>query len=65
MRYDGWDVILFPKESHIPIQEFKTACYVSPDECKWPAFRSLQLSATVFGASLTLSHPQMDANYQL
>jgi hypothetical protein len=27
MRYDDWDVILFPKESHVPIQEFKTACY--------------------------------------
>ncbi|KAF1851306.1 uncharacterized protein K460DRAFT_329196 [Cucurbitaria berberidis CBS 394.84] len=32
MRYDDWDVILFPKDSHIPIQEFKTACYVSSDE---------------------------------
>ncbi|KAH7357536.1 hypothetical protein BKA66DRAFT_427779 [Pyrenochaeta sp. MPI-SDFR-AT-0127] len=32
MRYDDWDVILFPKDSHVPIQEFKTACYVSPDE---------------------------------
>ncbi|KAF2661884.1 hypothetical protein K491DRAFT_333864 [Lophiostoma macrostomum CBS 122681] len=32
MRYDSWDVILFPRDSHIPIQEFKTACYVSRDE---------------------------------
>ncbi|KAF2128120.1 hypothetical protein P153DRAFT_432501 [Dothidotthia symphoricarpi CBS 119687] len=32
MRYDNWDVILFPRDSPIPIQEFKTACYVSPDE---------------------------------
>ncbi|RAR02133.1 binding post-transcriptional regulator [Stemphylium lycopersici] len=32
MRYDDWDVILFPKDSHVPIQEFKTACYVSPEE---------------------------------
>ena len=29
MRYEYWDVILFPAESHIPIQEFRTACYVS------------------------------------
>jgi hypothetical protein len=36
MRYDDWDVILFPKDSHVPIQEFKTACYVSPEECKHP-----------------------------
>ncbi|KAI4648591.1 uncharacterized protein J4E78_008654 [Alternaria triticimaculans] len=32
MRYDDWDVILFPKDSHVPIQEFKTACYVSHEE---------------------------------
>ncbi|KAE8823385.1 hypothetical protein HRS9139_09794 [Pyrenophora teres f. teres] len=32
MRYDDWDVILFPKDSHVPTQEFKTACYVSPEE---------------------------------
>ncbi|KAH7390974.1 hypothetical protein DE146DRAFT_150734 [Phaeosphaeria sp. MPI-PUGE-AT-0046c] len=31
MRYDNWDVILFPKDSHIPIQEFKTACYHACD----------------------------------
>jgi hypothetical protein len=35
MRYDDWDVILFPKDSHVPIQEFKTACYVSPEECEY------------------------------
>ncbi|USP79223.1 mrna binding post-transcriptional regulator [Curvularia clavata] len=29
MRYDDWDVILFPRDSHVPIQEFKTACFVS------------------------------------
>ena len=33
MRYDDWDVILFPKDSHVPTQEFKTACYVSQEEC--------------------------------
>jgi hypothetical protein len=34
MRYDNWDVIIFARDSHIPIQEFKTACYSSQDECK-------------------------------
>jgi hypothetical protein len=34
MRYDDWDVILFPKDSHVPIQEFKTACYSSSDKSK-------------------------------
>ncbi|EUC30705.1 hypothetical protein COCCADRAFT_39088 [Bipolaris zeicola 26-R-13] len=32
MRYDDWDVILFPRNSHVPIQEFKTACFVSQVE---------------------------------
>ncbi|KAH6642962.1 hypothetical protein C7974DRAFT_386478 [Boeremia exigua] len=32
MRYDNWDIILFPDESNIPIPEYKTACYFSRDE---------------------------------
>ncbi|KAF2868672.1 hypothetical protein BDV95DRAFT_499738 [Massariosphaeria phaeospora] len=32
MRYDNWDVILFPRDSHIPIQEFRTSCYVAQNE---------------------------------
>ncbi|KAF2032943.1 hypothetical protein EK21DRAFT_59648 [Setomelanomma holmii] len=31
MRYNNWDVILFPRDSHVPTQEFKTACYNSSD----------------------------------
>ena len=30
MRYQDWDVLLFPAESqaaHVPLKEFKTACY--------------------------------------
>ncbi|KAF1955236.1 hypothetical protein CC80DRAFT_594424 [Byssothecium circinans] len=32
MRFDNWDVILFPRESLVPIQEFRTACYSSSDD---------------------------------
>ncbi|KAJ4404529.1 hypothetical protein N0V91_005873 [Didymella pomorum] len=32
MRYDNWDVILFPEGSNIPIPEYRTACYLSRDE---------------------------------
>ncbi|KAF2174905.1 hypothetical protein K469DRAFT_680758 [Zopfia rhizophila CBS 207.26] len=32
MRYENWDIILFPRDSHVPIQEFKTACYAAQDE---------------------------------
>ncbi|KAF9691872.1 hypothetical protein EKO04_009998 [Ascochyta lentis] len=32
MRYDNWDIILFPEDSNVPIQEYRTACYFSQDE---------------------------------
>jgi hypothetical protein len=28
MRYENWDVLLFPDGSKVPIQEFKTQCHV-------------------------------------
>ncbi|OQV03902.1 hypothetical protein CLAIMM_08879 [Cladophialophora immunda] len=28
MRYQNWDVLLFPGDSRTPIQEFNTTCYV-------------------------------------
>lgn len=29
MRYQSWDVLLFPADSRIPIQEFDTKCHVT------------------------------------
>ncbi|KAJ6151824.1 hypothetical protein N7470_006952 [Penicillium chermesinum] len=31
MRYENWDILLFPEGSRVPIQEFKTQCYVTKD----------------------------------
>ncbi|KAI9835467.1 MAG: hypothetical protein M1819_002385 [Sarea resinae] len=31
MRYLDWDVIIFPENSRVPIQEFKTGCFVVQD----------------------------------
>ncbi|KAJ5890604.1 uncharacterized protein N7473_006832 [Penicillium subrubescens] len=31
MRYETWDVLLFPASSRVPIQEFKTQCFVTRD----------------------------------
>ncbi|RYO92122.1 hypothetical protein DL766_010292 [Monosporascus sp. MC13-8B] len=31
MRYEDWDVLLFPKGSKIPMKEFKTNCHVVQD----------------------------------
>jgi hypothetical protein len=32
MRYRHWDVLLFPVGSKIPVQEFKTQCFVTRDK---------------------------------
>ncbi|TVY81836.1 hypothetical protein LSUE1_G003008 [Lachnellula suecica] len=32
MRYQSWDVLVFPDQSKIPLQEFKTACQVVQDQ---------------------------------
>lgn len=29
MRYENWDVLLFPESSKVPIREFKTQCAVA------------------------------------
>ncbi|KAI8959610.1 hypothetical protein F5Y11DRAFT_350363 [Daldinia sp. FL1419] len=31
MRYEDWDVLLFPRDSKIPMKEFKTNCHVVHD----------------------------------
>lgn len=31
MRYDDWDVLLFPQGSRVPIKEFRVDCRVVQD----------------------------------
>ncbi|KAJ5580165.1 uncharacterized protein N7459_006150 [Penicillium hispanicum] len=31
MRYENWDVLLFPEASKVPVQEFKIQCFVTKD----------------------------------
>jgi hypothetical protein len=31
MRYQNWDVLVFPDQCKVPLQEFKTACQVIQD----------------------------------
>lgn len=31
MRYENWDILLFPEGARVPIQEFKTQCFVTRD----------------------------------
>jgi hypothetical protein len=41
MRYENWDVLLFPAGSKVPLQEFKTQCFATRDLGRWSRlFRS-------------------------
>ena len=31
MRFQDWDVLLFPRGSQVPIREFRTACFAQQD----------------------------------
>jgi hypothetical protein len=31
MRYEDWDVLLFPLDCKVPLKEFKAACHVVHD----------------------------------
>ncbi|KAK2628268.1 hypothetical protein QTJ16_002914 [Diplocarpon rosae] len=54
MRYQNWDVLLFPDQFKVPLQEFKTSCQVIQDpdldkhgefeKLKWPTFHKELLS---------------------
>ncbi|GIJ91621.1 hypothetical protein Asppvi_010593 [Aspergillus pseudoviridinutans] len=40
MRYENWDVLLFPESSKVPIQEFRTQCFVTQEEVETPYINS-------------------------
>lgn len=31
MRYEDWDILLFPRDGKVPLKEFKVACHVVHD----------------------------------
>lgn len=31
MRYEDWDILLFPEDCRVPVKEFKVACHVVHD----------------------------------
>ncbi|KAL4762353.1 uncharacterized protein BDW70DRAFT_167155 [Aspergillus foveolatus] len=44
MRYENWDVLLFPAKSKVPVQEFKTQCFVTRDRGTLPADSPFRVS---------------------
>ena len=55
MRYQDWDVILYPKGCQVPFKEFKTTCYAvqagngSESAGVNGMFHCLMLSRSLFG----------------
>ncbi|PWY77123.1 hypothetical protein BO70DRAFT_398011 [Aspergillus heteromorphus CBS 117.55] len=52
MRYENWDVLVFPETSKVPLQEFKTQCFVTKDK-ESPYLHS---PALLSPASCSVSH---------
>jgi hypothetical protein len=61
MRYQTWDVLVFPDHCKIPLQEFKTSCQVIQDPGIPPQFLAIILRLFVSVNETNLSHriPQL------
>jgi hypothetical protein len=46
MRYQDWDILLYPKGCDVPFREFKTACYAVQDDSGGGATGSNGMFAT-------------------
>ncbi|KAL4991757.1 hypothetical protein BDW68DRAFT_151236 [Aspergillus falconensis] len=57
MRYENWDVLLFPAKSKVPVQEFKTQCFVTRDR------ESPYLHNPAFFGSAAYYQPQGNLGY--
>ena len=52
MRYEDWDILLFPRDGKVPLKEFKVACHVVHDKGKNSNSSNIYCS----NLSLELSH---------
>ncbi|KAK0274293.1 hypothetical protein LTR91_020166 [Friedmanniomyces endolithicus] len=61
MRFQDWDVLLFPQGSHVPLREFRTACYAQQDpdhHHQHPRSRTTtSATATSFTTTTTMAGP--------
>jgi hypothetical protein len=53
MRFQDWDVLLFPAGSHVPVREFRTACFAQQD----PRTLAMTPLLTCFVPSLPANAP--------
>lgn len=47
MRYEDWDILLFPRDGKVPLKEFKVACHVVHDNGNIPT-RQTSTALTLF-----------------
>ncbi|KAK1997035.1 hypothetical protein LX36DRAFT_658015 [Colletotrichum falcatum] len=57
MRYENWDVLLFPGSDHVPLKEFRTECHLVPDPESLPLSRFGVPSLNTFVPSLCYNSP--------
>ncbi|KAK1977207.1 hypothetical protein LZ30DRAFT_785059 [Colletotrichum cereale] len=57
MRYENWDVLLFPGNDHVPLREFRTECHVVPDAESLPLSRFGVPTLNTFVPSLHYNSP--------
>ncbi|KAK2024579.1 hypothetical protein LX32DRAFT_697054 [Colletotrichum zoysiae] len=57
MRYENWDVLLFPGSDHVPLKEFRTECHVVPDPESLPLSRHGVPTLNTFVPSLLYNSP--------
>ncbi|KDN65031.1 hypothetical protein CSUB01_08687 [Colletotrichum sublineola] len=57
MRYENWDVLLFPGSNPVPLQEFRTECHVVPDSESLPLSRFGVPTLNTFVPSLPFNSP--------
>lgn len=64
MRYMNWDVLLFPDGPKVPLQEFKTGCFVTQDPGKLtPRFQYHQDAGVPIALlGITIFSARYDAN---
>ncbi|KAK2053018.1 hypothetical protein LY76DRAFT_525521, partial [Colletotrichum caudatum] len=57
IRYENWDVLLFPGSDHVPLKEFRTECHVVPDPESLPLSRFGVPTLNTFVPSLPFNSP--------
>jgi hypothetical protein len=61
MRYQDWDILLYPKGCDVPFREFKTACYAVQEDGGGGATGSNGMSSTT--PLFTLTGGRLTCNF--